>query len=80
MRSEKSIERADICALVVDAVDGVTAQDKKIAGLIQENEKPCLVVVNKLDLVKPSNRVRDFRGSGARPNPFQSFLSDLRTD
>src|SRR6201997_3253331 len=60
MRSEKSIERADICALVVDAVDGVTAQDKKIAGLIQENEKPCLVVVNKLDLVKPSNRVRDF--------------------
>ncbi len=60
MRSEKSIERADICALVVDAVDGVTAQDKKIAGLIQENEKPCLVVVNKLDLVKPSNRIRDF--------------------
>jgi GTP-binding protein len=60
MRSEKSIERADICALVVDAVDGVTAQDKKIAGLIQENEKPCLVVVNKLDLVKPSTRVRDF--------------------
>jgi GTP-binding protein len=60
MRSEKSIERADICALVVDAVDGVTGQDKKIAGLIQENEKPCLVVVNKLDLVKPSTRVRDF--------------------
>ena len=60
MRSEKSIERADLCALVVDAVDGVTAQDKKIAGLIQENEKPCLVVVNKLDLVKPSARVRDF--------------------
>jgi GTPase len=60
MRSEKSIERADICALVVDAVDGVTAQDKKIAGLIQENEKPCLVAVNKLDLVKPSTRVRDF--------------------
>jgi len=60
MRSEKSIERADICALVVDAVDGITAQDKKIAGLIQENEKPCLVVVNKLDLVKPSARVRDF--------------------
>jgi len=60
MRSEKSIERADICALVIDAVDGVTAQDKKIAGIIQENEKPCLVIVNKLDLVKPSTRVRDF--------------------
>jgi len=36
MRSQKSIERADVCALVIDAVDGVTAQDKKIAGLIQE--------------------------------------------
>jgi GTP-binding protein len=60
MRSQKSIERADVCALVIDAVDGVTAQDKKIAGLIQENEKPCLVVVNKLDLVKPSTRARDF--------------------
>src|SRR5258708_14419081 len=52
MRSQKSIERADVCALVIDAVDGVTAQDKKIAGLIQENKKPCLVAVNKMDLVK----------------------------
>jgi GTP-binding protein len=60
MRSEKSIARADICALVVDAVAGVTAQDKKIAGLIQENHKPCMVIVNKLDLVKPPAGVRDF--------------------
>ena len=42
MRSEKTIERADICALVIDAVDGVTAQDKKIAGLIQKANKPCI--------------------------------------
>lgn len=60
MRSEKSIARADICILVVDALDGVTSQDKKIAGLIQANHKPCIVVVNKLDLVKPPARVRDF--------------------
>jgi GTP-binding protein len=60
MRAEKSIERADVCVLVIDAVDGVTAQDKKIAGLIQKNEKPCIVAVNKLDLVKPPIRVRDF--------------------
>jgi GTPase len=60
MRAEKSIARADICALVVDALEGVTAQDKKIAGLIQENHKPCIVIVNKLDLVKPTDRVRDF--------------------
>jgi GTP-binding protein len=60
MRAEKSIARADICALVIDALEGVTAQDKKIAGLIQENHKPCIVIVNKLDLVKPTARVRDF--------------------
>jgi GTPase len=71
MRSQKSIERADICALVVDATDGVTAQDKKIAGSIQENEKPCLVVVNKLDLVKPSKRLRDF---------FNATLDQIRAD
>jgi GTPase len=63
MRSEKSIVRADICALVVDAVDGVTAQDKKIAGLIQESHKPCVVIVNKLDLVKPPTGFRDFLDS-----------------
>jgi GTPase len=60
MRAEKSIARADICALVVDALEGVTAQDKKIAGLIQENHKPCIVIVNKLDLVQPTARIRDF--------------------
>jgi GTP-binding protein len=60
MRAEKSIERADICALVVDAIDGVTAQDKKIAGLIQKANKPCIIVVNKLDLVKPPGRIGHF--------------------
>lgn len=60
MRSEKSVENADICALVVDAVDGVTGQDKKIGGLIQGNHKPCIVALNKLDLVKPPTRVREF--------------------
>jgi GTPase len=60
MRSEKSIVRADICALVVDATEGVTTQDKKIAGLIQKNHKPCIVIVNKIDLVKPPVGVRDF--------------------
>jgi GTP-binding protein len=57
MRSEKSIKRADICALVVDAAEGITAQDKKIAGLIQKANKPCIIVANKLDLLKPTGRV-----------------------
>jgi GTP-binding protein len=51
-RSESSIRRADLCLLVIDATAGVTAQDKKIAGMIQEARKPCVVAVNKWDLIK----------------------------
>jgi GTP-binding protein len=53
MRAERTIRRADLCILVIDLTSGVTGQDKKIAGLIQKSEKPCLVVLNKWDLVKP---------------------------
>ena len=53
MRAEKSIKRADLCVLIVDLTSGVTAQDKRIAGLIQEARKGALVVLNKWDLVKP---------------------------
>ncbi len=54
MRAERTIRRADLCVLVIDLTSGVTSQDKKIAGLIQEAEKPCLIVLNKWDLVKPA--------------------------
>jgi GTP-binding protein len=53
MRAERTIRRADLCVLVIDLTSGVTSQDKRIAGLIQEAEKPCIVVLNKWDLVKP---------------------------
>ncbi|HST31458.1 MAG TPA: ribosome biogenesis GTPase Der [Chthoniobacterales bacterium] len=53
MRAEKSIQRADLCVLIVDLTHGVTAQDKRIGGLIQEAGKGALVVLNKWDLVKP---------------------------
>jgi GTPase len=58
MRAERTIRRADLCVLVVDLTSGVTSQDKRIAGLIQEAEKPCLVVLNKWDLVKPTRGVK----------------------
>jgi GTP-binding protein len=54
MRAERTIRRADLCVLVIDLTSGVTSQDKRIAGLIQKAEKPCIVVLNKWDLVKPS--------------------------
>lgn len=56
MRSEKTIARADLNILVVDATTGVTAQDKKIAGLIQKAKKPAVVALNKWDLVAGGGR------------------------
>lgn len=53
IRSEKAIRRADLCVLVIDLSAGVTAQDRKIAQLILEEKKPCLIVLNKFDLYHP---------------------------
>src|SRR5713101_1147622 len=53
MRAERSIRRADLCVLIVDLAIGVTAQDKRIAGLIQKACKAAIVVLNKWDLIKP---------------------------
>lgn len=49
-RTAHSINRADLCVMVLDAERGPGVQDKKIAGLIQEAKKPCLILVNKWDL------------------------------
>jgi len=51
-RTAHTINRADVCILVVDASTGVSMQDKKIAGLIQEAHAPCMIVVNKWDLAR----------------------------
>ena len=65
MRSESSIKRADLCVLVIDASAGVTQQDRQIAGLIQRANKPCIVAVNKWDLLVPpddsTTGIREFR-------------------
>jgi GTP-binding protein len=53
MRSQKAIRRSDICLLVIDAAEGVQSQDRKIAQTIQDEEKACVVVVNKFDLYHP---------------------------
>ena len=54
-RAFKSIDRSDVCVLVIDAIDGVTDQDQKLAGRIEEQGRACLIVVNKWDLVEKSN-------------------------
>ena len=52
IRTQKAIERADICLLVLDVNQGMTTQEKKIAGLIEEKGKGCILLLNKWDLAK----------------------------
>jgi len=51
-RSFKAIERSDVCVLVIDAEEGVTEQDQRLAGRIEEDGRACVVVVNKWDLIE----------------------------
>ena len=64
MRSINAIERADVCLILVDANEGVTEQDTKIAGLVHEAGKAAIIVVNKWDAVedKQTNTMRDMEG------------------
>ncbi len=62
IRSWSAIERADVCLLLIDAVDGVTEQDTKIAGYAHEQGKASIIVVNKWDLVeKETGTLEEYR-------------------
>lgn len=52
IRTERAIERADVCLLMLDAQQGMTVQEKKIANMIEEAGKGCILLFNKWDLVK----------------------------
>jgi len=52
LRTERSIERADICLLLLDVQEGITAQEKKILNDIEEAGKPCIILLNKWDLTE----------------------------
>jgi len=60
-RAFKAIRRADVVLLVIDAVDGVTEQDQKLAGIIEQEGRACVIVVNKWDAIeKDSNTIYDY--------------------
>jgi GTP-binding protein len=60
-RSFKAIRRADVVLLVVDAVDGVTEQDQKLAGRIEDDGRACVLVINKWDAVeKDSHTIYEY--------------------
>lgn len=52
LRAHMAVERADVCFLVIDATEGITEQDEKIAGIAHETGKPCIIAVNKWDAIE----------------------------
>ncbi len=89
MRAQLAIERADVCLIMIDARDGVTDQDTKIAGLAHEAGKASIIVVNKWDLVDKETGtmekmrkdvMRDLAFMSYAPVLFISALTGQRTD
>ena len=61
LRAHSAVDRADVCLLLIDATEGITDQDEKIAGIAHEAGKATIIVVNKWDLVeKNNNSVKEF--------------------
>ena len=89
MRAQLAVERADVCLILIDARDGVTEQDTKIAGLAHEAGKASIVVVNKWDLIDKETGtmekmrkdiMRDLSFMSYAPVLFISALTGQRTD
>ncbi len=89
MRAQMTIERADVCLIMIDARDGVTEQDTKIAGLAHEAGKASIIIVNKWDLVDKETGtmekmrkdiMRDLSFMSYAPILFISALTGQRTD
>ena len=59
MRSLMAIERSDVCVIMIDAVEGVTEQDTKVAGEAHDAGKACIIVVNKWDLVEKDGKTME---------------------
>ena len=59
LRSVSAIDRADVCLILIDANEGVTEQDTKIAGLAHEAGKACIIVVNKWDMIQKETNTMD---------------------
>lgn len=59
LRAKMAIERADVCVIMLDGVDGFTEQDSKVAGLAIEQGKACIIAVNKWDIVEKDGQTMD---------------------
>ena len=78
MRAQLAIERADVCLIMIDAREGVTEQDTKIAGMAHEAGKASIVVVNKWDLIEKDTHTMDrMRKDVMRDLSFMSYAPIL---
>ena len=59
LRAQMAIERADVCLILIDAQEGVTEQDTKVAGMAHEAGKASIIVVNKWDLIEKDGKTMD---------------------
>src|SRR5687767_6720646 len=80
LRSRRAIERADICLLMIDAVEGLHNQDLKIANLAWEAGRGLIVIVNKWDLKEKDDKTAaKFEKAAAERVPFFAFVPFLFT-
>ncbi len=78
MRAQLAIERADVCLIMIDAREGVTEQDTKIAGMAHESGKAGIIVVNKWDLVdKETGTMEKMRKQVLRDLSYMSYAPVL---
>ena len=78
IRAVAAIERCDVCMLMIDAQEGVTEQDKKIAGIAHEAGKGIVILVNKWDLIeKETNTMKKFRENMDTELGFMSYAPSL---
>ncbi|HEY3290750.1 MAG TPA: ribosome biogenesis GTPase Der [Anaerolineae bacterium] len=78
LRAFKAIERADIALLLIDAIDGITAQDEHVAGYILDANKSAILVVNKWDTVESADKIeriaKPVKGLGLLTEKMQIFM------
>lgn len=78
IKSMSAVDRADVVLIVIDATEGVTEQDTKIAGIAHDEGKACIFVVNKWDLIEKDNKTMgNFRMSVREKFPFMTYAPIL---
>lgn len=74
IRARMAVERANVCVIMIDAVEGFTEQDSKVAGIALEQGKACIIAVNKWDAIeKDGNTMKEYRDKLTNDFSFMSY-------